>query len=74
MVIRYLKAISFAWHTESLKENVYRLIEDIAEISRDSLEKGKNITEAQKKKTLEMIASGEMLLPAQKEKLKRIFK
>jgi gas vesicle protein len=50
------------------------LIEDIAEVTRDNLEKGKEITEEKKKKILEMIESGEKLLSAQKENLKKLFR
>jgi hypothetical protein len=55
-------------------ESIDDLIEDIAEVTRDNLEKGKEITEEKKKKILEMIESGEKLLSAQKENLKKLFR
>lgn len=59
---------------ESLKESIDRLIEDTAEVTRDSLEKGKKITDEKKKKILELIESGEKLMSAQKENLQRLLK
>ena len=43
---------------ETLRESIDDLIEDVAEVTRDNLEKGKTITEEKKKKIIEMIESG----------------
>jgi len=59
---------------ESLRESLDDLIEDVAEVTRESLEKGKAITEKQKEKILETIESGERFLSSQKENLKKMLK
>ena len=59
---------------EGIKENLDDLIEDVTEVTRESLEKGKTITEEQKKKILEMVESGEGFLSSQKENLMKLFK
>ena len=59
---------------ENLKENVNDLIEEITEVTRVHLEKGKEITEEKKKKVLEVIRSGEKIFSDQRERLDKLFK
>lgn len=59
---------------EGIKESLDDLIEDVTEVTRESLGKGKTITEEQKKKILDMVESGESFLASQKENLIKLFK
>jgi len=58
---------------ENLRESLDDLIEDAAEVTRESLERGKALTEKQKEKILEAIESGEHYLVSQKENLKKLL-
>ena len=59
---------------ENFRENVDDFVDEVTEITKDGLERGKEISEEKKVKILAMIESGERYLSEQKANLKKLFK